>query len=74
MEKTQRFILPLDEIEISDGEMLLIRGGFSSMSGEGYGCGCGCECNNGRGCDCKGGNGCGCGCAKPEPADKPVTG
>ena len=40
MKKT---VLPLDEIEVLDGEMLLIRGGISSiMSGAGSGCGCGC--------------------------------
>lgn len=72
MEK--KIILPLDEIEVADGEMIMIRGGISSSakSGESVGAGCGCGCDNncgyvsGRGCGCDNGCGCisgrGCGC------------
>ena len=74
---TKKFVLPLDEIEVNDGEMLLLRGGnnTSSLSGSGSGCGCNCNCN----CNCgSSGKGCGCDCncscnPTPEPDMKYST-
>ena len=65
--------LPLDSIEVLDGELELVHGGFMTMpdginagSGcrcdSGDGCGCGCGSGDGCGCGCSAGNGCGCGC------------
>lgn len=64
------FVLPLDEIEVLEGELLMVHGGNTSsiMGVSDYGCGCyagrGCGCDNGKGCgcDCSTGVGCGCGC------------
>lgn len=73
------FLLPLDEIEVMEGELLMVHGGFSSSvnvgAGEGCGCGCttgeGCGCGKangqGCGCNCTNGLGCGCGCVNPTP-------
>ena len=68
--------LPLDELEVKDGEVILVYGGLSDKietNKHGLGCGCangaGCGCANGVGCGCDGmtaqpanGAGCGCGC------------
>lgn len=69
--------LPLDEIEVNEGQALLVLGGNtianSSVTQSGCGCGCGCGagqdcgcgCYLGAGCDCNAGTGCGCSCALP---------
>lgn len=58
-------LLPINQIELSEEEILLVRGGNGS-SGDGNGCGCangyGCGCTDGSGCGCANGSGCGCSC------------
>lgn len=55
--------LPLDSIEVLDGELELVYGGFVPIpEGTNGGADCGCFCNNGAGCGCDFGRGCGCGC------------
>lgn len=62
--------LAIDGLEILDDEMILIRGGFSAVSG-GSGCGCGCDCASGKGCGCGCGSGQGCGCSCSAPTVAP---
>ena len=56
-------LLPINQIQLSDDELLLIRGGQENYRSSGDGCGCGCQCDSGRGCgcNCNGGSCCGCG-------------
>lgn len=59
-------LLPVNQIVLSNDEMLLVRGGNSSSGSDGAGCGCsggkgcGCDDGNGCGCSCESGGGCGC--------------
>ena len=62
--KNIKITLPLDSIEVLDGELELVYGGFVSSSdkpSDGIGCGCGCKSGEGCGCDCISGYGCDCG-------------
>lgn len=56
--------LDLEGLEVLEGEMLLITGGFGLYSSGGNGCGCSCSGGSGCGCGCEysNGSGCGCGC------------
>ena len=51
-------LLPINQISLSDDEMLLVRGG-----NDGAGCGCDCYSGSGCGCHCSSGAGCGCNCS-----------
>ena len=76
--------LPLDELEVKDGEVILVLGGLSDkIETNKHGLGCGCvgitvQPANGAGCGCRckdapnKGAGCGCGCNSNNP--NPVTG
>lgn len=55
-------LLPINQISLSDGEMLLVRGGKAGSYSSGSGCGCDCGSGSGCGCGCSSGAGCGCGC------------
>ena len=48
----KKIILPLDVIEVQEGEALMVLGGLGSPSMGGNGCGCGCESGVGCGCGC----------------------
>lgn len=65
-------LLPINQISLSDDEMLLVRGGNDgggNDAGSGAGCdcysgsGCGCHCSSGAGCGCNCSSGAGCGCS-----------
>lgn len=52
---TKKFVLPLDSIEVLDGELEMVFGGFVAMpygATGGQGCGCGCSGGSGCGCEC----------------------
>ena len=55
MKKNQ--ILPLDSIEVLDGELEMVLGGFAYGLNSGRGCNCGCASNSNPG-----GSGAGCNC------------
>lgn len=45
--------LDLEELEVFEGEALLVTGGAGATdSGTGSGCGCGCDEGSGCGCGC----------------------
>lgn len=72
----KNFVMPLDTIEVLDGELEMVLGGVSSMSdgaSKGAGCDCGCKCSEGVGCGCKCGSGSGCGCGCKEGTTKTTT-
>lgn len=51
-------LLPINQISLSDDEMLLVRGGNDGGGNDaGSGAGCGCDCYSGSGCGCSGGGG-----------------
>ena len=51
-------LLPINQISLSDDEMLLVRGGNDGGGNDaGSGAGCGCNCSSGAGCGCSGGGG-----------------
>ena len=59
-------LLPINQISLSDDEMLLVRGGNDggrNDAGSGAGCGCDCYSGSGCGCHCSSGAGCGCNCS-----------
>jgi len=44
-------LLPINQISLSDDEMLLVRGGNDGGGNDaGSGAGCGCDCYSGSGC------------------------
>ena len=49
-------LLPINQISLSDDEMLLVRGG-NDGGGNDAGSGAGCNCSSGAGCGCSGGGG-----------------
>ena len=53
-------LLPINQISLSDDEMLLVRGG---NDGGGNDAGSGCHCSSGAGCGCNCSSGAGCGCS-----------
>lgn len=53
----KKFALPLDVIEVDEGEALMILGGTTSPNAN-NGCDCECGCNDNNGCNCK--------CGRPE--------
>ena len=55
-------LLPINQISLSDDEMLLVRGGNDGGGNDaGSGAGCGCDCYSGSGCGCHCSSGAGCG-------------
>ena len=56
-------LLPINQISLSDDEMLLVRGVYDcGVYDAGCGAGCGCDCYSGSGCGCHCSSGAGCGC------------
>lgn len=55
-------LLPINQISLSDDEMLLVRGGNDGGGNDaGSGAGCGCDCYSGSGCGCHCSSGAGSG-------------
>lgn len=53
VKEMKKIVLPLDELEVSDGELIMIRGGFADRKRKkkddkkNAGVGCGCDCQSG---------------------------
>ena len=68
-------LLPINQISLSDDEMLLVRGGNDgggNDAGSGAGCGCDCYSGSGCGCHCSSGAGCGCNCSSGRSEERRV--
>lgn len=65
----KRIVMPLDELEVMEGELIMVRGGHSDKK-KNEKSGCDCAGNQSDpGCDCEGGAGCGCGCKSKKKTD-----
>lgn len=58
--------LDLEGLEVLDGEMLFVTGGFGVYASGGNGCGCSCSGGSGCGCGC----GCDCNCSTSSSSSK----